>query len=36
MQFIFLETILSELMVFNPTGIILTYLRGDLAMVTDE
>ena len=36
MQFIFLEAIPPELMVFNPMGIILTYLRGDRALVTDE
>ena len=34
MQFIFLEAVPSELMVFNPMGIIVTYLRGDRAMVT--
>ena len=34
MQFIFLETLSPELMVFNPMGIILTYLRGDRALVT--
>ena len=34
MQFIFLETIPPEMMVFNPMGIIITYLRGDRALVT--
>ena len=36
MQFMFLEDIPAELMVFNPMGIIVTYLRGDRALVTDE
>ena len=35
-QFTFLETIPPELMVFNPMGIIITYLRGDRALVTGE
>ena len=34
MQFIFLETIPPEMMIFNPMGIIITYLRGDRALVT--
>ena len=34
LQFIFLETIPPEMMVFNPMGIIITYLRGDRALVT--
>ena len=33
LQFMFLQDIPTELMVFNPMGII-TYLRGDRAMVT--
>ena len=34
LQFIFLEAVPTELMVFNPMGIIVTYLRGDRAMVS--
>ena len=34
MQFIFLETVPPEMMVFNPMGIVITYLRGDRALVT--
>ena len=34
LQFIFLEAVPTELMIFNPMGIIVTYLRGDRAMVT--
>ena len=33
MQFIFLQEVPTEMMVFNP-GIIITYLRGDRALVT--
>ena len=36
MQFMFLDEIPTELMVFNPMGIIVTYLRGDRALVTGE
>ena len=36
MQFMFLEEVPAELMVFNPMGIIITYLRGDRALVTGE
>ena len=36
MQFMFLDEIPTELMVFNPMGIIITYLRGDRALVTGE
>ena len=35
LQFIFLEEVPPEMMVFNPMGIIITYLRGDRALVTD-
>ena len=34
LQFIFLEEVPTEMMVFNPMGIIITYLRGDRALVT--
>ena len=34
LQFIFLEAVPTELMIFNPMGIIVTYLRGDRAMVS--
>ena len=36
MQFTFLDEVPAELMVFNPMGIIITYLRGDRALVTGE
>ena len=35
LQFIFLPTVEPELMIVNPMGIIVTYLRGDRALVTD-
>ncbi len=35
-QFMFLDEVPAELMVFNPMGIIITYLRGDQALVTGE
>ena len=31
---IFLPTVEPELMIVNPMGIIVTYLRGDRALVT--
>ena len=34
LQFIFLEEVPTEMMVFNPMGIIITYLRSDRALVT--
>ena len=34
LQFTFLETVDPELMIVNPMGIIITYLRGDRALVT--
>ena len=36
LQFLFLEKIPPELMVFNPMGIVITYLQGDRAMVTER
>ena len=36
LQFLFLEKIAPELMVFNPMGIVITYLQGDRAMVTER
>ena len=36
LQFLFLARIPPELMVFNPMGIVITYLRGDRAMVTER
>ena len=36
LQFLFLEKISPELMVFNPMGIVITYLQGDRAMVTER
>ena len=36
LQFLFLERIPPELMVFNPMGIVITYLQGDRAMVTER
>ena len=35
LQFLFLPTVDPELMIVNPMGIIITYLRGDQALVTD-
>ena len=34
LQFTFIETVEPELMIVNPLGIIITYLRGDRALVT--
>ena len=34
LQFIFMEQVPAELMVVNPMGIIITYLRGDRALVS--
>ena len=34
LQFTFIETVEPELMIVNPMGIIITYLRGDRALVT--
>ena len=34
LQFIFLDAVAPELMVYNPMGIVITYLRGDRALVT--
>ena len=34
LQFTFLEAVDPELMIVNPMGIIITYLRGDRALVT--
>ena len=36
LQFNFMEEVPAELMVVNPMGIIITYLRGDQALVTGE
>ena len=36
LQFMFMDEVPTELMVFNPMGIIITYLRGDRALVTGE
>ena len=35
LQFLFLEQIPPDLIVYNPMGIIITYLQGDRAVVTD-
>ena len=35
LQFLFLEQIPSDLIVYNPMGIIITYLQGDRAVVTN-
>ena len=35
LQFLFLEQIPSDLIVYNPIGIIITYLQGDRAVVTN-
>ena len=34
LQFTFLETVDPELMIVNPMGILITYFRGDRALVT--
>ncbi len=34
LQFTFLDTVDPELMIVNPIGILITYLRGDRALVT--
>ena len=34
LQFTFIETVEPELMIVNPMGLIITYLRGDRALVT--
>ena len=34
LQFTFLETVDPELMIVNPMGILITYLRGGRALVT--
>ena len=36
LQFFFLETIPSDLILFNPMGIIINYLQGDRATVTGD
>ena len=36
MQFLFLDEIPPELIVFNPMGIVITYLQSDRAVVTGE
>ena len=36
MQFQFLQQIPTELIVFNPMGIVITYLQGDRAIVTGD
>ena len=36
LQFLFLEQIPSDLIVYNPIGIIITYLQGDRAVVTNS
>ena len=36
LQFFFLETIPPDLIVFNPMGIIISYLQGDRATVTGD
>ena len=35
LQFLFLEQIPTDLIVYNPIGIIITYLQGDRAVVTN-
>ena len=35
LQFLFLEQIPPDLIVYNPMGIVITYLQGDRAVVTD-
>ena len=34
LQFTFLETVGPELMIVNPMGMLITYVRGDRALVT--
>ena len=34
LHFIFLETVDPELMIVHPMGILITYVRGDRALVT--
>ena len=34
MQFLFLDEIPPDLIVFNPMGIVITYLQSDRAIVT--
>ena len=34
LQFTFLDTVDPELMIVNPMGLLITYLRGDRALVT--
>ena len=34
LQFMFLEAVDPELMIVNPMGIIITYMRGDRALVS--
>ncbi len=34
LHFMFLETVDPELMIVNPMGILITYVRGDRALVT--
>ncbi len=36
MQFMVLEEVPTELMIVNPMGIIITYLRGDRTLVSGE
>ena len=36
MQFMFLEAVPTELMIVNPMGIMITYLRGDQALMIGE
>ena len=36
LQFLFLEEIPPDLIVFNPMGIVISYLQGDRAVVTGE
>ena len=36
MQFMFLEEVPTELMIVNPMGIIITYLRSDRALMSGE
>ena len=36
MQFLFLDEIPPDLIVFNPMGIVITYLQSDRAVVTGE
>ena len=36
LQFLFLDEIPPDLIVFNPMGIVITYLQGDRAIVSGE